>query len=349
MRILFVYHHPLSDPSFRACKLPLFECMDHQFDVVCTEADINVEAENVDVVLSREDRSLPSYLARTIGLARRGRYDVVHSLKPGTSLFSYLGARMGGNPFLLDADDYDWTGNPLFRSSARYLLNGRYDGLVMASRRLNELYGGTYLPFSADLDRFDPERNAAAAAELREELGVGERRMVFWAGNFVPEVDVDFIAEFGRSLDDALLLVAGEGERFDEFLERTRGSETVETVGWIEPDEIPTYYAAADAGLIPFPDTEYHRCKCPMKLFEYMASALPVLTTPVGEPDAVVKEAACGIVGDTPEELAESFEALPPGKLDEVGRKGRLFLAEEQTLDTQAEELDRVYREVAGS
>jgi glycosyltransferase involved in cell wall biosynthesis len=46
-------------------------------------------------------------------------------------------------------------------------------------------------------------------------------------------------------------------------------------------DEVPDLLSQAHVGVLPFPDEEKFRVSSPIKLFEYMASGMPILATRV--------------------------------------------------------------------
>lgn len=347
MKILLVYHHPLSDPSFSKRWLPLIKGLEtdsYRFDIICTDKDIDIQNQNIDVILEKNDRSLISYLIKTAHIAANERYDRIHAVKPGTSLPAYIGSAIGKNRFILDVDDYDWKDNLFYRASAKFLLD-RVDGLITASKRLNQRFGGTYLPNSAHLDSFNPYNHEQKAERLRQKHGLGGQRVLFWAGKFVPEVNTEFLIKIGENLDESILLVAGDGPTFEDFNEEAASVEGLLTLGWVEGRNIPAFYALSDAGLIPFPDTEYHRSKCPIKLFEYMASGLPIMSTRVGEPKLVIREAECGIVASSPRTLAKNFECSSNQELNQLGKNGRKYLEDNQTYEILRKKLKSVYKE----
>lgn len=71
----------------------------------------------------------------------------------------------------------------------------------------------------------------------------------------------------------------------------------IDVIGWISPDRMPDILADADVGLLPFAiDNQWVRSKSPTKLFEYMASGLPVIADAVGEVTHVVQNGQSGIL-----------------------------------------------------
>lgn len=347
MEVLFLYQGNTSDPSFRACKLPLFkELKDVNFKIVVLEDDLGLDLENVEIVLE-QDSFLPKYIFDILSKTSKFEFDLVHTLKPGTSFPSYIISRMRDKPLVVDADDYDWTGNFIYKKVGDCLTKeSKHEALITASKKLTSLFDGEYLPFTVDLKKFDGEKHEEDRKSLRKKYNLEGFQVLLWGGIFHPQVNIDFLAELGNELkENQKLLVVGEGDKFSEFKRKTSGlgEEKVVTPGWIDREEIPKYYSAGDIGIFPFPDTLYHQCKCPIKLFEYMSTSLPIFTTPVGEPKHMVEKTGCGEICETPKELASKASGHEKKELEKMGLKGREFLEKNQNIETQATKLKNVY------
>ena len=77
-----------------------------------------------------------------------------------------------------------------------------------------------------------------------------------------------------------ILSLIGDGtERLDleKFALQTEGR--VHVVPPVPHGQIPDYLAQAHVGVLPFPDEEIFQVSSPIKLFEYMAAGLPILST----------------------------------------------------------------------
>jgi glycosyltransferase involved in cell wall biosynthesis len=75
---------------------------------------------------------------------------------------------------------------------------------------------------------------------------------------------------------------------------------------------LPRYLAEADIGVATFRESEFRKYACPLKIFEYMAAGLPVIGTPVGEMQIIIKKATAGeTVSFSPEAFADAvFDLL---------------------------------------
>jgi glycosyltransferase involved in cell wall biosynthesis len=65
-----------------------------------------------------------------------------------------------------------------------------------------------------------------------------------------------------------------------------------------------------DIGIMPLVDTEFQRGKCGMKLLQYMAAGLPVITSPVGVNSSIVQHGVNGFLADGEDEWRDALAAL---------------------------------------
>jgi glycosyltransferase involved in cell wall biosynthesis len=109
------------------------------------------------------------------------------------------------------------------------------------------------------------------------------------------------------------LRLVGEGDATAELRAYGAGTGGVVSVEPAVPhSEVPEVLAAAHVGTIPFPDELKFQVSSPIKLFEYLASGLPVLSTRQVSITDVIGEAACAIWADgsTEEALLEALREL---------------------------------------
>jgi len=148
-------------------------------------------------------------------------------------------------------------------------------------------------------------------------------------------------------------MVVGDGEYLAHIKQRVRhmGLQNVHFTGAIPHEQMPSYYAMADAGILPLRNNRYDESKGPIKLYEYMAMELPVIATPIGEPKLMIEAAQCGIL--IPFNNAARAAAIIQGFCDSedamhrMGKNGRVYLEKHQTLTKQAAMLERSLSSVA--
>lgn len=130
------------------------------------------------------------------------------------------------------------------------------------------------LPQGVDFEHFHhPVVNRAPAPE---ELARIPSPRILFMGIIAPWVDVDLLAEIAKSYPKASLVLLGP-VRTD--VGRLRQEPNVHFLGQRPYEEIPAYLANCDAAIIPFRQNALTRYVNPLKLLEYMAAGLPVVST----------------------------------------------------------------------
>ncbi len=88
-----------------------------------------------------------------------------------------------------------------------------------------------------------------------------------------------------------LLTLTGRGTQrheLEEFAKTTQGQIVVNNA--VPHDQVPMMLAKEHVGVLPFPDEEKYRVSSPIKLFEYMASGLPIMATRIACHTDVIKD-----------------------------------------------------------
>lgn len=166
------------------------------------------------------------------------------------------------------------------------------------------------LPFfnGVDTDRFGPDRRSA---EVREELAGGAGCVAVYAGLLGLAQGLDQLLAAAEQLEgeDLRLVLIGDGPERDALLEQSE-SRRLGNVTLLPPrprDAIPAALASADIAVVSL--KRRIRGAVPSKIYEAMASGLPVVLVAEGEPAEIVARAGCGIVV-APGDLDGLTEAL---------------------------------------
>jgi glycosyltransferase involved in cell wall biosynthesis len=254
-------------------------------------------------------RAVPSLLRLIDG-------DLIYASKPRPTSFGIglLARARRPRPLLLDIDDWELgfyrhvafshrLGRALRLADANgmtwtWLLERqvrRADALTVASRFLQERFGGTLLPHVRDTEAWDPARFDRAAARAR--LGVGAAKLVMFLGTPRGYKGIDDLVEAVGLLDDVRLAVVGVNLATADA-RRWAALPFVTVVGKIPFDDVPRYLVAADVVAIPQRATTATLGQVPAKLFDAMALGRPIVSTAVSM---------------IPEILDGCGELVPPG------------------------------------
>lgn len=135
-----------------------------------------------------------------------------------------------------------------------------------------------FVPHGVDLEHF------AAATEWKAPLPADIRdipRPIFgYMGLLSDWVDLDLIAATARTRPDWSFVLLGAARC---SLAALHGLPNVHCLGSKPYADLPGYCAAFDVGLIPFRATRLVHAVNPIKLREYLAAGLPVVSTPMPE------------------------------------------------------------------
>lgn len=254
------------------------------------------------------------------------RPDVVHCFKPkaysglvALSLrwFRSLGVFRGR--IVVDSDDWEGRGGwndvedytafqrALFAWQERWELP-RADAVTVASRTLESLVWS--LGVSPSSVHYVPNGNVSGeftkgdGSRVRNEHGLGSSPVVFLYTRFFEFSSarlVEIVRGVVTRVPGARLLIVGRGlfgeeARFLELAGVAGLRDVVIYAGWVEPQDLPDYFAASDVAIYPYDDTLVNRTKCSVKLIELLAAGLPVVADQVGQNREYIQDGISGLL-----------------------------------------------------
>jgi glycosyltransferase involved in cell wall biosynthesis len=117
-------------------------------------------------------------------------------------------------------------------------------------------------------------------------------------------VDIDLLEGVARHFAQGSLVLLG---RVAMDLGRLQRLPNVHILGHKPYTTLPSYCKGFDVGLVPFPISEVTLNANPLKVREYLAAGLPVVSTPIPEVEAV---GACHLAGDVAGFVGEVEKAI---------------------------------------
>jgi glycosyltransferase involved in cell wall biosynthesis len=196
-----------------------------------------------------------------------------------------------------------------------------------------------------------PDREAA-----KERLGLAGRFVVLYLGAHGISHALGRILEVAdrwRNRPDVLFLLVGEGAEKAELVRRAEeaGLPNVEFRPAVPKEEVPSYYGAADAGLVPLRDVPLFRTFIPSKLFELLGSGVPVVGSVAGEAREILGRSGGALTTD-PEDVEGLDAALrrlhgDAGLCERLARNGSAFVRAHYDRDRLAERYLELMRGVA--
>ncbi|MDJ0273766.1 MAG: glycosyltransferase family 4 protein [Aigarchaeota archaeon] len=269
-------------------------------------------------------------------LTRTDRADVYWLFDTAFPLLVYR--LLGEKPFVLDADDPDFSQPPhplLYdRRVVKVIVHTE-----MIKKKFIELYGLDarmleVIPDGVDLRSFTP-------------TPIPDSRTVVYVGTLAPHRS-EFLSQVIREVNHRdktvrFIIIGDPTPRFIKSIEACLDS--VELAGYVSHDRVPVYIKKGAVGILPQSVSLGGRVS--FKLLEYMACGRPIVATDVDE-SFLVKESGAGIITPVdPEAFAEAIlKLLDDRKLSqELASRGVAF-ARNYSWDRIAERYIDIFQEV---
>jgi len=251
-----------------------------------------------------------------IKLFRSGRYDVVLTRN---IVFAYFATKLFRIPTIYDAH------HPLVKGGA-YLFNSFKNSKFLLrfstnSRGLSKIYLTLGLPEEklvvahngVELGRF---KHLPSDKDIREKLKLPlDKKIVCYAGNIYQGRGIEELIDVARRLDDILFLIVGGLEedvnRYRRIAE-SKGAPNFKLIGFVPHKDVPLYLKASDVLVMPYTTkmtikggTKAQDFTSPIKLFEYMAAARPIVATAISSVKEILADGENSVLvePDSPDSL----------------------------------------------
>ena len=173
---------------------------------------------------------------------------------------------------------------------------------------------------------------------------------------FAVERIVEIFRQVLVQVPEARLLVVGKGffgeeERLKELMQEAGLADHLVYADWVEPDELPAYFAAADVAIYPYDDTLINRTKCSVKLIDLMAARVPIVADDVGQNGEYIEHGISGFLvpaGETDTFARSVVELLRDESLrDKLGEGAQRRIFDEFDWGRLVARVEEAYREVS--
>jgi ADP-heptose:LPS heptosyltransferase/glycosyltransferase involved in cell wall biosynthesis len=221
----------------------------------------------------------------------------------------------------------------------------RADVAVGVSPRLHARFRTVHprsrlLPNGADLEHFSP--GSLAAAELHPALrDLPDGPTLVFVGQVDDRLDQELVVACARAIPELRVVLAGRVRR-DVDVSALEREARVHLLGYVPYEELPSVLRAGDVCAVPYRVNELTRSCNPLKVFEYLATGLPVVSTPL---DALAWCADVVRLASDREEFVDGVrDALRHGT---EGREARLDRARSSGWDARVDDLEEILEEAA--
>lgn len=121
--------------------------------------------------------------------------------------------------------------------------------------------------------------------------------------------------------------------------------------GWVSRQGVADILSSVRGGLVVLKPVEHEMLTYPIKLFEYMAAGVPVISSDFPLWRAFVEDAQCGLLVDPlkPDEIANAIRWIleNPEEAHAMGLRGRAAVLKKYDWDREVEELLRLYQRIS--
>jgi len=306
-------------------------------------------------------------------VARRFRPDVIYERRFSPKISAAVSI-MTRKPYVVEYngivdEEAAMQGRPIprtrrwrFKASLRMSMLRRAAAVVTVTERLREVVVSEYgvrssraflVENGVDPGLFRPIDRVVA----REILGLDPGPIVCFVGNLVGWQGIEVLLEAIKTLHDSVrVILVGDGpdrQQLVDHAKRLNVLARVEFIGSVPHDRVPLYIAASDVCVAPFTAQRNERSGVsPLKLYEYIACARPVVVTGIAGARELVESTGSGIVvpPDDPGALGDAIHRMlqDPTFIAAANRAGEI-VRRERSWDSVAASVTRVLRIVTDS
>jgi len=200
-------------------------------------------------------------------------------------------------------------------------LIARADLVLVTSRTLLESKGGInpnthWVPNAVDYACF-----RAGVAEEREptELAGLPHPRIGYVGAINDKIDVELLLHVAKAYPHGAIVLVGPlrplSTETKQGIETLHSCPNVHFIGRVSVEEVPYFMAACDVGLLPYRRNAWTKHIHPLKMYEYLSCALPIVSTDIPaahEEEQFIRIAAdaTGFVSAVSEALSSDSEQL---------------------------------------
>lgn len=241
------------------------------------------------------------------------RCDVIYERCTKSSVSGLLAAVILRKPYFLEINDFCYP-KILLRFAKKIITPKKNLIPQFAREKVVELQWG------ANTDLFRPDIDSEY---IKSKYNLHGKKVIIHVGSSMAWHGIDDIIEsaslISLSYTDIVFVIVGGGN-IDAYKKKVKEYNLEDKfifTGYIDYKEIPSYISAADIALAPYTselnkETNRALFASPLKIFEYMSSGKPLITTTVANLNNLIKDKETGLIipPDSPNDIASAIDEL---------------------------------------
>ena len=208
----------------------------------------------------------------------------------------------------------------------------------------------TVVPSGTDTRLFKPMDKGKCCSGLGIDSSLN---YIGFVGSFLMTQGIDTLIDAAHTVlskhPDTRFLLVGDGPMMKKWKAKVRQQNLQESfifVGQVAYKNVPKYIGAMDICVAPHRKDSPQ--SSPVKLFDYMACARPIVASDIGAVREITTNSGCALLvaPDGPDELAQGVKRLIEDKKlrKEMGKKGRKYVVEHfDRKEITAELINKLY------
>ena len=306
-------------------------------------------------IKSVESKNLPKFYHGIIEMITAADADVLIAVKPYLASYgvALLAAECRRIPLILDLDDLDRELAPPPEQTLAQTLSelrdpasmiyldvlnkatGAASAITVASTTLQKRYGGTLVPHGCPVEQFNPSAIDREAARKRFSFS---GPVVLFPGTRRTHKGVRVLARSVAKIPGARLAVLCRPE---DYSEPKWNEYPLIRLPVIPYASLPALLAAADVVAVPQLDTECAQHQMPMKIYDAMAMAKPIVASMVSDLPVALEGCARLVPPGDVRELAAAISGLleNPEEAQALGERARVRCLERFSMRHVADAL----------